>query len=127
MLREDLLYEKESFNIIGACIEVYKELGTGFLESVYQRCLEYEFTKRKIPYLAQPWLELNYKDLLLDRSFQADFICYNCIILELKAVPKILDEHKAQVLNDLKASKLRLGILVNFGHYPKPEQARILL
>lgn len=122
-----MLYEKESYEIIGACIEVYKELGTGFLESVYQKCLEYEFIRRKIPYLAQPWLELNYKDLLLDKSFQADFICYNCIILELKAVPKILDEHKAQVLNYLKASKLKLGLLVNFGHYPRLEQARIVL
>jgi GxxExxY protein len=124
---KELLYEKESYQIIGACIDIYKELGCGFLESVYQECLAYEFRQRDIPFNAQPWLELTYKTLVLSKTFQPDFVCFNSIIVELKAVPKILDEHKAQVLNYLKATNMRPGIIVNFGHYPKLEQARILL
>jgi GxxExxY protein len=123
----EIVYEKESYEIIGACIDVYKELGCGFLESVYQECLEHEFRLRNIPFNAQPWLELTYKTLVLNKSFQPDFVCFSKIIVELKAVPKILDEHKAQLLNYLKATNMKLGILVNFGHYPKLEQVRILL
>ncbi len=122
----NLLYEKESYDIIGACIEVYKELVSGFLEAVYQECLEHEFNSRNIPYKSQPQLEMTYKGIILSKSYQPDFICYDKIIVELKAVSLLLDEHKSQVLNYLKATKLKLGLLINFGHYPLIEKARII-
>jgi GxxExxY protein len=123
---DSILYKTESYNIVGACFEVYKELGTGFLESVYQECLEHEFKTRNIPFLAQPLLELSYKGLTLKQVYRPDFICYNEIIIELKAVSVLLDEHKSQVLNYLKATKLRLGLLINFGHHKLLEYERLV-
>ena len=111
----ELLYEKETYAIRGAVFEVYSEMGSGFLEPVYQECLEKEFTSRAIPYLAQGELRLTYKNERLEQIYKPDFICFGMIIVELKAVRELAPEHKAQLLNYMKATRLRLGLLVNFG------------
>jgi GxxExxY protein len=123
----ELLYKDESYAIIGACFEVYKEKGNGFVEPVYQECLELELTAQKILYTAQGALRLTYKGTELRQRYIPDFLCFDKIILEIKAVKQLTDEHRAQVLNYLKATGLRLGLLVNFGHYPKVEYERIIL
>lgn len=123
----ELLYKDESYAIIGACFEVYKEKGNGFVEPVYQECLELELTWQKIPFTPQGALRLSYKGTELKQRYIPDFLCYDKIILEIKAVKQLTDEHRAQVLNYLKATGLRLGLLVNFGHYPKVEYERIIL
>ncbi len=121
------MYEPESFLIRGAVYEVYKEKGCGFLEPVYQECLEHEFAMQKIQFRPQPELPLTYKGIPLRHTYRPDFICMELIIVELKAVSKLLDEHRAQVHNYLKATGLRLGFLVNFAHHPKVEIERIVV
>ena len=96
-----------------------------FLESVYQESLELELRLRQIPFVAQPVLFLNYKGVQLQQTYKPDFICYGQIIMELKAVSNLASEHEAQLLNYLKATNFKLGLLVNFGHYPKVEIKRI--
>ena len=123
----ELLYKDESYAIIGACFEVYKEKGNGFVEPVYQECLALEFSAQKTPFTSQGALRLTYKGTELKQRFIPDFLCYEKIILEIKAVKQLTDEHRAQVLNYLKATGLRLGLLANFGHYPKVEYERIIL
>jgi GxxExxY protein len=123
----DIIYKLESFEIIGACFEVYKEKGSGFSESVYQECLEMELGDRKIPFIIQPELSLTYKNRPLKSKFKPDFICYEKIVLELKAVTALADEHRAQVQNYLRGAKMKFGLLINFGHYPKLEYERIVL
>jgi GxxExxY protein len=122
----EIVLREESYQIIGACFEVYKEKGNGFLEAVYQECLEIEFSDREIPFIAQPRLRLEYKDRLLKQTYEADFICFDQIILEIKAVKTLADEHRAQVINYLKATGKPLGLLVNFGHHPKVEHERFV-
>ncbi|MCI0661293.1 MAG: GxxExxY protein [Acidobacteria bacterium] len=124
-MTEKLIYPNESYLINGACMEVYRTLGNGFLESVYQECLEFELIKREIPYVPQKQLTLTYHGQVLKQFYKADFVCYDKIIVELKAVSKLIDEHKAQVLNYLKATDYHLGLLYNFGHYPLLEFERI--
>ncbi len=123
----NIIHKLESYEIMGACFEVYKEKGSRFLESVYQECLEIEFAGKKIPFKAQPPLALTYKGRLLKSKFTPDFICYDKIVVELKAVSGLNDEHRAQVQNYLRATKFKLGLLVNFSHYPKLEYERIVL
>jgi GxxExxY protein len=120
-----LIYSDESYLINGACMEVYKTLGHGFLEVVYHECLEIEFIKRQIPFVSQKPLTLKYHGQMLKQIYKADFICYEKIIVELKAVSKLSDEHKAQVMNYLRATDYQLGLLYNFGHYPLLEYERI--
>ena len=110
-----ILFREESYEIIGACMETHRVLGSGFLEAVYQEALEKEFTLRCIPYDREFQLRIKYKDFLLEKEYVADFICYDKIILELKALSSINTEHEAQVINYLKASEYKLGLLVNFG------------
>lgn len=124
---EKILYKVECYAIQGAIFEVYREMGCGFLETVYQECLERELTTRGIPFIAQPDLTLNYKGKSLKQTYKPDFICYENIIVELKAVKEIAPEHKAQVINYLKATGMKIGLLVNFGHYPKAKIERIIL
>lgn len=121
----DILYKEESYAIIGACFNVYKDKGCGFLEGVYQECLEIEFEYQRISFVAQQQLSLEYRGRKLKHVYLPDFICYGGIIVELKAVSKLIDEHRAQVLNYLNACQMQLGLLVNFGHYPKLEYERI--
>ena len=122
-----IIYKLESFDIMGACFEVYKEKGSGFVESVYQECLEMELGDRKIPFKAQVELALTYKGRPLKGKFKPDFICYDKIVVELKAVSGLTDEHRAQVQNYLRATGMKLALLVNFCHYPKLEYERIVL
>ena len=122
----NIMYAEESYAIMGACFEVYKEKGCGFLEAVYQECLELEFGFQKIPFGAQVTLCLTYKGCPLKQKYVPDFICHDKIVLEIKAVLQLADEHRAQVHNQLRATGHRLGLLVNFGHYPKLEYERIV-
>lgn len=125
--KENLLFEEETYAVRGALFEVYKEFGCGFLEPVYQECLEKEMRRQNIPFVSQQELKLNYKGEQLQQTYKPDFVCYNQIILEIKAVKEIAPEHRAQVINYLKATGLKLGLLANFGHYPKIEVERIIL
>ena len=122
-----LKFEEESYQIRGAVFEVYREMGCGFLEAVYQECLAKEFTKMKIPFIAQAELTLQYKGERLNQTYKLDFICFGKIIVEIKAVKELADEHRAQVHNYLKATGYELGFLINFGHYPKVRIERIVL
>lgn len=123
----DLIFKEESYAIQGAVFEVYRQMGHGFLESVYQECLERELKERNIPFVAQSELQLLYKGQPLNQSFKPDLVCYGKIIVELKAAEKIANEHKAQVLNYLKATGFKLGLLVNFGSHPKAQICRLVL
>jgi len=123
----EIIYREESYRIMGACFEVYKEKGCGFTEPVYQECLEVEFQRQEIPFVAQPVLELEYKGTKLRQFFKPDIVCFGNIIVELKAVSRLVDEHRSQVLNYLHATRMRLGLLVNFGHHPKVEYERIVV
>ena len=121
----EIVYRKESYAIMGACFNVYKDKGSGFLEGVYQECLAIEFEYQKIPFVAQKKLSLEYRGRKLKHIYLPDFICYDCIIIELKAVAQLLNEHRAQVMNYLNACQMQLGLLINFGHYPQLEYERI--
>ncbi len=123
----ELIYKEESYAIMGACFEVYKEMGPGFVEPVYQECIELELAACNIPFTARQPLRLEYKRKPLKQSYIPDLVCHNKIIVELKAVTSLTDEHRAQVFNYLKATGCKLGILVNFGHYPKVQHERIVL
>ncbi len=125
--RKELIHADECYRIMGACFEVYKDKGSGFLEAVFQECLELEFALQGIPAAAQVPLDLAYKGRPLQQRYVADFVCFGKIVLELKAVDRLADEHRAQVLNYLNATGFKLGLLVNFGHYPKLEWERIVL
>jgi GxxExxY protein len=122
----DLVFEAESFAVRGACFEVYKDEECGFREPVYHECLEVELGISRIPFRSQARLSLEYKGRSLKSVYSPDFICYESMIVELKALSHLCDEHRAQVHNYLKASGLRLGLLVNFGHDPKIEIERII-
>jgi GxxExxY protein len=121
-----LIYREESYAIIGACFAVYKDKGCGFLEPVYHECLEIEFESQGISFLSKLPQTLQYRGRTLVQTFSPDFICYEKIIVEIKAVSASVDEHRAQVLNYLSATTCRLGLLVNFGHYPRMEYERLL-
>lgn len=121
----EFLYEKESYAIRGACFEVYKEMAPGFLEAVYQECLAKEFTRQNIPYFARQQLSLQYKGDPLVQTFVPDFICYEKIIVEIKGTREVAPEHKAQLLNYLKATGMKLGLLVNFGQHPQIQIERM--
>ena len=110
-----LIYPKESYDITGCLMDVHRELGCGFLEAVYQVALAIEFKKAGIPFKREVSLKINYKGVTLTKEYVADFVCYDKIIIELKAVSQIADIHKSQVKNYLKATGYRLGILANFG------------
>lgn len=116
---DEIVYREECYKIQGAVFSVYREMGCGFLEAVYQECLEKEFGAQEIPFVAMPELQLAYKGCLLKQTYRPDFLCYGRIIVELKAVKALAPEHEAQVLNYLKASNNKVGLLVNFGSYPK--------
>lgn len=120
----EIIYKEESYKIIGACFEVYKQKGCGFLEAVYQECLKIEIGIQNIPFVREPTIQLEYKGRLLEQYFKPDFVCYDKIIVEIKAVSGLINEHRAQTMNYLNATNFELGLLVNFGHYPKLEYER---
>ena len=111
----EYLFKEECYDIIGAAMEVHNVLGSGFLEPVYQEALELEFDELEIPHDREAFIEIKYKGKVLDKKYIADFICYDEISVELKAVETLLPEHAAQVINYLKATDSRLGLLINFG------------
>ncbi len=122
----EIIHKEESYRIMGACFEVYKRMGCGFLEGVYQECLEMEFTEQRIPFVPQSPLDLRYKGQALKQKYVPDFICFDLIIVELKAIKDLTDEHRAQVHNYIKASGYRLGLLANFGQFPQLQWERIV-
>jgi GxxExxY protein len=111
----DLIYKDEVYDIVGAAMEVHKVLGNGFLEAVYHEALAVEFVERGIPFEMEKNIQIHYKGVLLKKYYQADFICYDKIILELKALSLLTGEHEAQLLNYLKATGFKTGLLINFG------------
>ena len=121
----EIIYKEESYVLMGACFNVHKDKGCGFLEPVYQECMEIELTFQKIPFVAKPKLPLAYRGQPLRQHYEPDLVCYGKIIVELKAVSQLVDEHRAQVINYLIATGHKLGLLVNFGHYPRLEYERL--
>ncbi|MEP6945428.1 MAG: GxxExxY protein [Acidobacteriota bacterium] len=115
----EIVFKDESFRIIGACFEVYNNKGFGFTEPVYQECLQHEFALQGVPFVAQTELPMKYKGMPLLQKFRPDFICYEKIVVEIKSVSALNDAHRAQTLNYLHATEFDLGILVNFGQFPK--------
>jgi len=124
--KAELIYKEESYAIIAACFEIYKNKGCGFHEPIYHECLEIEFEFQRIPFLSKPPQTLQYRGRTLVQTFSPDFICYDKIIVEIKAVSELMDEHRAQLLNYLSATGCKFGLVVNFGHYPRLEYERLL-
>ena len=122
-----MLHPDESYRIMGACFELHNRRGCGFLEPVYQACLEIELEHQKISFVAQPELRLTYRERVLKQTYKPDFICYDKVLVEIKAVEQLTDKHEAQVINYLNATGYDLGILVNFGAHPKLESKRLAL
>ncbi|HEY2951302.1 MAG TPA: GxxExxY protein [Verrucomicrobiae bacterium] len=120
-----IIYKDESYEIMRACFNVHNDKGGGFTEPLYQECLEIEFDYLKIPFAPQKPIALSYRGRPLKHKFQPDFICYDKIIVEIKAVSALVDEHRAQVINYLNATGFSLGLLINFGSYPKVEYERL--
>ncbi len=121
-----LIFKEECFAIVGAAIEVHQELGCGFLEAVYQETLEIELNDRRISFDSQAPLQIHYKGHLLGKEYIPDLICYGEIIVELKALDKLTTKERSQVLNYLKASEFKLGVLINFGSTGKLEWERFV-
>ncbi len=121
------LFQQEGYDFMAAVFEVRNELGNGFLEEVYQESLELELSERSIPYLTKPRLTLHYKGRPLKKYYEADLIVIGEIVVELKAVKALTTEHEAQLINYLKATRKRVGYLVNFGSFPKLEWKRLVL
>jgi GxxExxY protein len=116
---EEQLYKAEGYALMSAAFEVYNELGPGFLEEVYQEAMELELKALRIPFFAQPKLQIAFKGAPLQKYYQADLLVHSGIIVELKAVRALLPEHEAQLLNEMKAARLRVGYLINFGASPR--------
>jgi GxxExxY protein len=122
----DLIYKEEVFRIIGAAIEVHATLGGGFLEAVYQEAFEIELSERKIPFEAQKKIHIAYKEVMLQKEYVADIICFEKIIIELKAIDKITQKEESQLLNYLKATGFLVGLVINFGSHGKLEWKRFV-
>jgi GxxExxY protein len=122
----EILYKDECYAILGACFEVYNQMGSGFVEPVYQDCLAIELTERGIPHRPKHELQLTYKGRKIERKYIPDFVCFDKIIVEIKAASDLGDAHRVHVHNYLKATGYRLGLLVNFGQHPKVQYERII-
>ena len=122
-----IIYKEESYKIVGAAFDVYNKLGHGFLEAVYQEALEIEFQRRNIPYEREKELKIIYDGVELKQTYKADFVCYEKIIVELKAVSELDDAHRSQVYNYLHATGYKLGLLYNFGCSDELEKERIVV
>jgi GxxExxY protein len=122
----ELLYKDEVYAIVGAAMDVYNELGAGFLESVYQEAMELELGDRGIPYNAQVPLRIKFKERVLTKTFYADLICFGAVLVELKAMDQITTREEAQVLNYLKATGLRVAVIINFGDPGRLDWKRVV-
>jgi GxxExxY protein len=111
----DIILKEESYQLVGICMEIHRELGMGFKEIVYKDALEYEFELRGIEYVREKEFKIQYKDVILPHRYYADFIIHDSIIIEVKASYTIVNNFVSQTLNYLKASNLKLGIIANFG------------
>jgi GxxExxY protein len=123
----DLLYKEEVYTIVGTAMEVYNQLGPGFLESVYQEAFAIEMRTRKIPFQAQHAVQIAYKEYLLQQYYIPDFIAYDKIIIEIKAIRQLTSVEEAQIINYLKATRMALGVLINFGHPYKLDWTRKII
>ena len=123
----DLVLRDEVYAVIGAAIEVHRQLGPGFLEAVYQEALERELSERSIGYSSQEVLRINYKGKPLESFYVADLLCFGQIIVELKALTQLSRSEEAQVLNYLKATGLKVGLLINFGSHGRLEWKRFIM
>ena len=116
---EENLFKTEGYALMAAAFEVYNELGSGFLEEVYQEAMELDLTTRAIPFTSKPRLQIAYKGRPLKKYYDADLLVHSAIVVELKAVRAVTPEHEAQLLNELKATRCRVGYLINFGASPR--------
>jgi GxxExxY protein len=123
-LEDDLIFRTEVYNIIGAAMTVHTELGPGFLEPVYQEALEIELAERMIPFVSQKPLCIYYKGKPLTKTYIADLVCYDKIVVELKAVRRLTNIEEAQLINYLKITKMKLGLLINFAAKEKLDWIR---
>jgi GxxExxY protein len=123
----EILLKGKVYQIMGAAFEVHKEKGHGFVEAVYQDCLEIEMGYRSIPFESQKEMLLHYHGQILKHTYIPDLICFGQIIVELKAVKELADEHRAQLLNYLRASQMRVGLLINFGQHTGVQWERMFL
>ncbi len=123
----DLLYKEEVYLIIGAAMEVYNQLGPGFLEAVYQEALEIELEERKIPFEPQVQINVLYKGRCLKQTYKPDLLAFDKIVIEIKALDQLSSREEAQLLNQLKATKAEMGLLINFGSDNKLEWHRMVL
>jgi GxxExxY protein len=122
----DLLYKEEVYAIVGAAMEVYNDLGPGFLENVYQEAMEIEVADWKIPSKPIQEIHIKYKGIPLNKFYIADLICYDKIIVEIKAMDRLTLKEDGQLINYLKATGMKVGVLINFGHYPSLECKRLV-
>jgi GxxExxY protein len=122
----DLLYKDEVYAIVGAAMDVYNDLGPGFLENVYQEAMEIEVEARKIPAKAIQEIHIKYKGKELKKFYIADLICYEKILVEVKAMDRLSLREEGQLINYLKATGMKVGVLINFGHYPSLEWKRLV-
>ena len=122
----ELILKDEVYAIVGAAIEVHRVLGSGFLEPVYQEAMEIESTVRQLPFTAQPVLKIRYKEHTLNKEYIPDFIFYEQVIVEIKALDRLSGKEESQILNYLKTSGYKVGILINFGSHPKLEWKRFV-
>ena len=123
----ELIHKQEAFAVIGAAIEVHRTLGPGFLEAVYQHSLEIEFSSQNIKFHSQPEIKILYKGHPISKGYTPDFICFDNILLEIKAIQALTLIEKAQMINYLKATNCKLGLLINFGSFGKLEWQRVVL
>jgi len=124
--QKEIIYQGECYKIYGCIYTVNRKLGVGFLEAVYQEALEIELNRKNIPFVSKQELEILYDGIPLKNKYITDLICYDKIIIELKAVSKINNQHKAQLMNYMAATGYKLGLLVNFNSYPKSEIVRLV-
>lgn len=125
-MEEELLLRNEVYQVVGAGIEVHRDLGAGFAEAVYQEAMELELGFRGIPFLAQMPLKIYYKGRELNKSYCADFVCFGQLLVEIKAQDRLYPRDESQLLNYLKATGLKVGLLLNFGYYGRLERKRMV-
>ncbi len=112
--------------VLGACFKVYNEMGPGFLEAVYHECLAIEFAKQGVVFVSRKPISIQYAGIPLATGYAPDFVCFGTVLLEIKSLPVLADEHRSQVVNYLKGTGIHVGLLVNFGHYPRVQYERFV-